>query len=230
MTIGERIKKLMEDQKLSEIELARRSKVHQPTIHRIINGVSKDPRPANLEKIAKALGLTYEQLRKGPLEPTDLAGSENSEITKVSAPHLSEKLALDIYDRPILELQRDIETGSAIFRVVGHQRVEAEQLEMVHVRPQDVCIIQTVDDGLGRSMGAGVRLAIDRSKPLADGKIYALRYGNLLRIRLVFQKPDGGLLLKALNPDYPEELISAQERAEMVEVIGLAFMALNVPL
>lgn len=160
--------------------------------------------------------------------PTGYLDSEHVEMSETAQPAAAQEL--DICDRPILELQRDIETGSAIFRVVGHQRVEAEQLEMVNVRPQDVCIIQTVDDGLGRSMGAGVRLAIDRSKPLADGKIYALRYGNLLRIRLVFQKPDGSLLLKALNPDYPEELISAQERAEMVEVIGLAFMALNVPL
>ena len=43
---------------MSEAELSRRSKVKQPTIHRIITGESKDPRRSNLEAIAKVFGKT----------------------------------------------------------------------------------------------------------------------------------------------------------------------------
>ena len=65
MTLGDRIKKLMTKCEWSEGELARRSGVNQPTIHRIIAGTSRDPRAANLDKIAKALGTTAEYLRHG---------------------------------------------------------------------------------------------------------------------------------------------------------------------
>ncbi len=43
---------------MSEAELSRRSKVKQPTIHRIITGESKDPRRSNVEAIAKVFGKT----------------------------------------------------------------------------------------------------------------------------------------------------------------------------
>lgn len=65
MTLGDRIKKLMDGCEWSEGELARRSGVNQPTIHRIIVGTSREPRASNLDKIAKAFGTTAEYLRYG---------------------------------------------------------------------------------------------------------------------------------------------------------------------
>ncbi|MEJ5861656.1 LexA family protein [Pseudomonas farsensis] len=55
----------MKDLKWSEGELGRKSGVPQPTIHRILTGVSASPRHNNVEKIAKALGVTSEWLWKG---------------------------------------------------------------------------------------------------------------------------------------------------------------------
>lgn len=52
-----RLKATMESLNWSEQELADRSGVPQPTIHRIINGQSKSPRYENLFRIMKALGL-----------------------------------------------------------------------------------------------------------------------------------------------------------------------------
>lgn len=47
----------MHELKWSEGELARRSGVSQPTVHRIISGDSKSPRYENVLKISQALGL-----------------------------------------------------------------------------------------------------------------------------------------------------------------------------
>lgn len=67
-SIAERLRQLMEEQGVGENELARRSKVPQPTIHRILNGVSKSPRISNLEKIATSLGTTASSLAHGDVE------------------------------------------------------------------------------------------------------------------------------------------------------------------
>lgn len=65
MSLGERVKELMEEKGWSEGELARRAGLRQPTVHRIITGESKDPRHGNLEKLAFTLGSTTEWLRRG---------------------------------------------------------------------------------------------------------------------------------------------------------------------
>ena len=65
MTLGDRIRELMTQCGWSKGELARRSGLNQPTIHRIIIGTSRAPRLANVKKLAKALGTTAEQLRHG---------------------------------------------------------------------------------------------------------------------------------------------------------------------
>lgn len=64
-SIAERLRQLMEEQEVGENELARRSKVPQPTIHRILKGVSKSPRISNLESIATSLGTTASFLAHG---------------------------------------------------------------------------------------------------------------------------------------------------------------------
>lgn len=63
--IGNRVAKRMHELGLSGGELARRSGVPQPTIHRILSGTSASPRQENVERIAKALGVTTEWLWKG---------------------------------------------------------------------------------------------------------------------------------------------------------------------
>lgn len=50
---------------LSEGELGRRSGVSQPTIHRIVTGESASPRQENVEKIARALGVSSHWLWNG---------------------------------------------------------------------------------------------------------------------------------------------------------------------
>ncbi len=63
--IGKRIAERMVEQGFSESELGRRSGVPQPTVHRIITGESSSPRQGNIEKIAKALGVSPNWLWTG---------------------------------------------------------------------------------------------------------------------------------------------------------------------
>lgn len=63
--IGKRIAERMAEQGLSESELGRRAGVPQPTVHRIITGESSSPRQLNIEKIAKALGVSASWLWTG---------------------------------------------------------------------------------------------------------------------------------------------------------------------
>jgi transcriptional regulator with XRE-family HTH domain len=59
---GRTIANLLRQKGWSEGELSRRSRVPQPTIHRIITGESQEPKRSTLEKIARGLGVAYEDL------------------------------------------------------------------------------------------------------------------------------------------------------------------------
>lgn len=68
---GKTIGRWMRERKVSENELARATNVKQPTIHRIITGESRDPRRANLEKLARYFGRDVEDLFDPKAKPAE---------------------------------------------------------------------------------------------------------------------------------------------------------------
>ncbi|NWC92654.1 MULTISPECIES: LexA family transcriptional regulator [unclassified Pseudomonas] len=86
MSIGERIGAEMAARGWSEGEMARRTGLKQPTVHRIVAGESKSPKRENIEKIAKALRLPSKWLWDGGPRPES---SLNDESNVVSGPPIT---------------------------------------------------------------------------------------------------------------------------------------------
>ena len=61
--ISEILSRLMFEAKIRTAELARRVKLPQPTVHRIVTGTSPKPHLSSLTPIAEYFGITLEQLR-----------------------------------------------------------------------------------------------------------------------------------------------------------------------
>lgn len=97
MKIGERLAALMEDRGISEGELGRRSGVNQPTIHRIITSESKNPRQENVEKIAKALGVSSDWLWNGGPQQ-DSSNSSKKELATSHALLMFDELELLLHN------------------------------------------------------------------------------------------------------------------------------------
>lgn len=55
----------MDRQDLSEYALGKRSGVHQPTIHRILSGETRNPKAHTLDRLARTLGMSRDQLFEG---------------------------------------------------------------------------------------------------------------------------------------------------------------------
>ena len=62
MTVADRLTRLMDQQHLSEYQLAKESGVPQPTIHRIKSGQTREPKRGTIAKLARALGVTSADL------------------------------------------------------------------------------------------------------------------------------------------------------------------------
>lgn len=53
-----------------------------------------------------------------------------------------------------------------------------------------------------------------------DGRLYALRYGDQLRVKYLSKRLDGTLVLRSVNPAYKDEEVSADLANEHITVIG----------
>ncbi len=55
-------------------------------------------------------------------------------------------------------------------------------------------------------------------------KTYAIRHGSLLRVKMLLEQPDGGVLIRSLNQaEYPDEYLSYAQRRDQLVVLGRVF-------
>jgi len=64
-TVNEAIRKLIEDSGENPHSLAPKVQIPQPTLFRIISGETREPKRANLDKLAKFYGVSAEALSHG---------------------------------------------------------------------------------------------------------------------------------------------------------------------
>ena len=74
----------------------------------------------------------------------------------------------------------------------------------------------------------GAQCLIDKSKnQVHDGLIYLVKYGVLLMIRELYRRPDGGVIMKAVNPNYDDVIITNNE-LENLTVLGWLYSYNNI--
>lgn len=55
---------------------------------------------------------------------------------------------------------------------------------------------------------------------VVDGNLYALRYGNDLRVKKLYRRLDGTLILRSINPAYKDEEVAPALVEEHITIIG----------
>lgn len=55
---------------------------------------------------------------------------------------------------------------------------------------------------------------------IVDGRLYAIRYGDQLRVKYLNRRLDGTLVLRSVNPSYRDEEVPAELANEHITVIG----------
>lgn len=95
-------------------------------------------------------------------------------------------------------------------------------LQRAGVQASNARIVKIWGNSLMPVLNNGDHVAIDvsQSHPVRDGDLYAVRDGVLLRVKVLINRPDGGLLLRSFNKDeYP----ALDERRARIHVIGRVF-------
>lgn len=123
---------------------------------------------------------------------------------------------------PRLDVKLSAGHGTVTFEVDEKQPLafRSDWLADLGVNPKKVAIMQAKGDSMEEKISDGDTLFIDVSQTnVIDNKIYAIRYGDELRVKRLLKHFSGGLKLISINPAYPEEVIRPEDM-QFVEVLG----------
>jgi len=226
MKIGDRVAAKMAEQGWSEGELSRRSKVPQPTVHRIITGESKSPRQSNIDSIAKALGVAVEFLWYGG----EAKAMPPAEVRSTVADYTAAAL---VDDRFIIIPRFDISASMGPGVVVPEHLEVLQQLvvDREWIRDQrlnysalpNLVVITGFGDSMLGTFSSGDPLLVDRGVNAMDKDgIYVFTRKDHLHIkRLQFIDGDKVLVISDNNAYKPYEVPLAEVSVHARVLIGL---------
>lgn len=251
MHIGQVITYLLEQKAdkgevISDNLLAERSGVPQPTISRIRTGESKDPRRNNIEKIAKALGTTADEMyrlaEKG-VERYRISEkphahhrvAEPSAHYHIRAPKPTHATAAgQIFDanvRPTSNIGKPVPLISWVTAgewaeiVDNFQPGDAEQWFHCPVPHSEKTFALTVvgdsmcNPGGRHSFAHGDVIYVDPERPAQNGSYVVVRLEDSREATFKKLLIDGSKKwLKPLNPDWPNQLIEINGNATICGV------------
>lgn len=220
-TLAERLKIAREKAGLSQAQLGEVIGLSQQSVAKIENGDTQQPR--KIKEIAKALGVTQTWLQLGIEESGSIADFVVKELEETT---IDPSVFASI---PVLDIELSAGNGcedEVIESVVDTFPLRRIDLRKAGVAASNARIVKIWGNSLLPVLNNGDHVAVDisQSKPIRDGSLYALRDGVLLRVKVMINQPDGGILLRSFNKDeYPDEILTFDERRARIHVIGRVF-------
>ncbi|EKS9914894.1 LexA family transcriptional regulator [Burkholderia multivorans] len=109
------------------------------------------------------------------------------------------------------EIDREVEPSTYSLRY----------LREAGIKPQNARRVKITGDSMEPTLYDGDSALIDcGDTAVRDGKVYALRYGDGFRVKRILKKYDGSIVLVSDNKKYPEEIISAEQAAQFITILG----------
>lgn len=220
MNISDRIKQRMQALGMKRAaELVKATGVSKGTVSQWLSD-SSDPTGPNLLKLSKVLGVKAEWLLTGE-------GPESNAVESKLIPVEWETIDQDKEEYltvPLIDVEFSAGNGTPSI-------VEVEQYELPFrrytlqkqgVSPSCARVARVIGNSMSPLLNDGDAVGIDTSKiKVTDGDTYAIRDGDLLRVKILIERPDGGLLIRSFNrEDYPDEVLTKEQRQDRVTVLG----------
>jgi len=216
---------LFDRDKTNPNALTDRVGLSQPTLHRLLKGQTGRPSADTLRRIAEHFGVTVDDLLRRDLS----AGAPTADKdANVVALHPDEATPLDSIQ--VKEYHVSFSAGNghqATFDVIEESEPATYRLSWFRktgVKPKNARRFKVVGDSMEPFLFAGDSVLIDTAETdparIIDGKLYAIRYGNDLRIKRLFRRLDGTLVLRSDNAAYKDEEVPPELADEHISILG----------
>ena len=214
--IGERIRALMEAQRIRPIDLVKQTGASSGMGTNWRNGTSV-PQNQNLHSLADLFGVSWEYILYGK----NVVGSAVGVRRDVAVVSESEVDGGDFVALPVLHSLNEADSEKDVGVLPRKREIfSRRQLLRAGLDPDatdDLFCFDLLDDSMSPEMPIGSTAVIDRgSTTITDGQAYAIDRGGLEQIRKLYRTVDGYRIEAENSHRYPSEIADK----EVVTVIG----------
>lgn len=230
-TLAERVAKRREQLGLSQKTLAEKIQVSQQSINKIESGQTRSPR--NLDRLAEALDVSPQWLLFGddsvPVKSVDIYDSE----IKASSLRVEEWESMNRDKDEFVEVSMlNVEAACGDGAMADNEHeiyalpFRRYTLRRMGVNARNARVVRVIGNSMAPMLRSGDVVGIDtaNNSTIIDGDLYAIRDGNLIRVKQLIPRPDGGMIIKSFNnTDYPDEQLTRDEFEQRIHIIGRVF-------
>lgn len=227
-TVSDRIRMRMIELNLTQADLMRLTGAARGTVSGWFNG-SNNPSAKHIGAVCTALQTTSQWLLDGHGLPGPLP-SAASEINckPVFAWETPDDLDPNAYVIiPHVNVRFSAGNGCiAEFEPTEKELGTAQPIDWIHkkkVSPKNLVTVDIDGDSMEPRIPNGSVVMIDKSVNTLDqvqsGRVYAIRYGDELKIKRLSKRFDGALVIDSDNPDYKSEIVEPSQ-LEHISIIG----------
>lgn len=183
-------------------------------------GETASIKPENLFALASETGVSAKWIATGEGSPEPYRPRSN--IHAWEAPDdLPDSQFIIV---PRVEVSFSAGSGQMVIEEIEKDQGNAYRMEWIRRRrlnPKKLYDFILKGDSMEPTLPDGSKVTLDLSNTaIQDGKIYGIRYGEELRIKRIFKRFDGGLVIRSDNASkYPEESVDP-EQLEHITIIG----------
>lgn len=234
-TIGDVLKKARELRGYSQAYVAEqiraitRESFSRAALAQIEAGSTKNPKPANMQAACDVLGIDFRSALKGEFRERTKSNEEPSSgktPAQVITWETPDDLPAGVYA---------IVPRVRLFLSAGNGRYATEEelgaplaftAQWIHERglhKKNLVCVNAIGDSMEPRIHCGDTLLVNvGDKTVTDGNVYAIRYGDDLRVKRLFKRFDGGFIIRSDNSaKYPDEIAAPLDiEAGHISVIG----------
>lgn len=232
-SLKDRLRQALEASPLkNQSELAERVGISRASVSDWFTGATMSIEGANLARAAEALGVDPRWLATGEGPPK----AEQPVASYGMAPILAWEHEADLPEGdyiqiPGFEVQLSAGKGDEQ-RNLGLQfqiqflhssplAFRADWIRKRRLRPSKLAAMRVIGDSMEDRLHDGDAVVIDTSqRDVIDGKVYALWYDGGERVKRLYRRPGGGLIIHSDNQAKYPQLTLTPEEAQHVRLIG----------
>ena len=228
-TLAQNIRDRMAAIGITQKELAERADISQVMVHKLVSGKVKTT--GKLLNIAAALRCTAEELQYGEEGAKAKAANRiesnaewagGFELWDSDTPLGEDEVEIPFY------MEVELAAGDGILdsrEFKGPKlRFTKSTLKRQGVNSDYAACVKVNGNSMEPILPHGSTVGVDTSATnVIDGKMYAVNHDGMLRIKVLYKLPGGGLRLRSYNTDeYPDERLDA-DQVKQIKVIGKVF-------
>lgn len=224
MSIGTRIKEARRAAKMTQKELAAKVGVKQATISELETGESSGT--TLIASFASALNVNALWLETGKGSPSTLSQKSLTDFTSnITVTHPDDDPDPNIVYIKVSDVKFSAGNGNiAHYEILEDSGPAGYQLSWFAkegMRPENTKRFRVKGDSMEPFLYNNDTILVNFDEVnIVEGKLYAIRYGDELRVKYIHRLLNGSIILRSVNSFYKDEEITPELANEHITIIG----------